>query len=477
MTTPALQNFAIARAGKTYQQCVLDDTPVAYWPMQDAFASSTAADVSGNSRTLTLNGTRTLGGKAKNSRLGNLVSWTAASGFGSIASASWFQLVGDATVECWVHFQAAPGSGDQCQLIAVGAVGETLATNSVLFTSYQNNSGTLRLRAFHETGSGADSDGGVNVTLSLFEWHHIVITRDTTANQYEYWVDGVSIGTSSYTNDPSGGTSAALRVAGSPAAPDATAQTYQGCHYALYNSKLASARILEHYRNGKRSSPTTWDKTALFCRFEGADAATASNDESSYGNVMTFAGGAALDTAQFKFGSSSALFNGGSNADRINIPSNPALTLGTADFTIEAFIRTTTVAATFQFIYDQRISTASQVRPTFYVGTNTLIYNTGGSNRIQSAAGTIAVNTWYHVCVQRVSGVTRLFIDGVQVGSDYTDANNYLSGIATIGNAGHAPTSPAAFNGWIDALRVTAGAARYNHAGFTPPAQQYNYYE
>lgn len=477
MTSPALQNFQKPIAGKAYQALVLEDTPVAYWPMQDAFGSSSASDVSGNSRTLTLNGTRTLNGKAKNSRLGNCVSWTAASGFGSIASASWFQIVGDATIEGWVHFQAAPGSGDQCHLIAVGAVGETLATNTILFASYQNNGGTLRLRAFHETGAGADSDGGVNVTLSLNEWHHIVVTRDTTANQYEYWVDGVSIGTSSYTNDPTGGTSATLRVAGSPAAPDATAVTYQGCHYALYNAKLSAARIREHYRAGSRSSPTAWARTSLLCKFDGSDAATTSSDESSYGNVLTFAGAAQLDTAQFKFGSASALFSGGANVDRINIPSNPALTLGTGDFTIEMFFRTTTVAATFQFLYDQRTTTGGTVHPTIYINTSTIIFASGGATRIQTAAAAVAVNTWYHFCLQRVSGVTKMFLDGVQVGSSYTDAVSYLANQVTLGNAGHAPTSPAALNGWIDGVRVTKGEARYNHTGFTPPAQAFNPYE
>ena len=37
----------------------------------------------------------------------------------------------------------------------------------------------------------------------------------------------------------------------------------------------------------------------------------------------------------------------------------------------------------------------------------------------------MVVNTWHHVAVSRLSGVTRLFLDGSKIGSDYTDTNNY----------------------------------------------------
>ena len=56
-------------------------------------------------------------------------------------------------------------------------------------------------------------------------------------------------------------------------------------------------------------------------------------------------------------------------------------------------------------------------------GSGVIRLNVNGSNVI--TGGTLSVNTWHHLAVSRVSGVTSLFIDGTRVGSAYTDTNNY----------------------------------------------------
>ncbi len=80
-------------------------------------------------------------------------------------------------------------------------------------------------------------------------------------------------------------------------------------------------------------------------------------------------------------------------------------------------------------------------------------------------------STWYHIAVCRASGSTKMFINGTQTGSTYTDANNYGTsaplGIGTYWSAG-SPVTTLTLNGYIDDLRITKGYARYT-SNFTPP--------
>jgi hypothetical protein len=98
-----------------------------------------------------------------------------------------------------------------------------------------------------------------------------------------------------------------------------------------------------------------------------------------------------------------------------------------------------------------------------------LKYYTNSNDRISS--GALTATTWYHVAVSKSSGSTKMFINGTQVGSTYTDANNYGTsaplGIGTYWSSG-SPVTTSTLNGYIDDLRITKGYARYT-ANFTVP--------
>lgn len=203
----------------------------------------------------------------------------------------------------------------------------------------------------------------------------------------------------------------------------------------------------------------------LLLHFGGADASTTFTDSSPYAEAVTASGNAQIDTAQSKFGGSSGLFDG--TGDYLFVDGDTDFAFGTGDFTIEAFIRRNASGAV-HVLYDSR-SGATDNHPLFYVNaSNVLIFHGFNATRITGTT-TISTGTWYHVAVSRVSGTTRMFLDGVQEGSSYTDSNNY-------GNNGtNRPILCAdragaqAFNGWMDELRVTVGVGRYS-AGFTPPS-------
>jgi len=458
MTTPALQNFMRAVQRKTYQQTVLDDSPVGYWPCQDAFGSSTLADASGNGRNLTLNGTRALGAKALNSRLGNAVQFTAGSGFATISAAAWLQILGDVTLELWLHLQVAPTSGQEIRLIQAGAVGETAATNVCYFFDYINNSGTLQLGGFHESGSGTDNDTRVNQTLAVREWNHLVLRRDVTANAYEYFLNGVSLGTQGYTNDPTGATSAFLNINSSAAGTTPSDQTCQMAHVAIYNGQLSNARILEHYRAGKRASPAVWRNTVFLCNFLGADTATAIPDESSFGRIITFSGNAQIDTAQAPPGCSSSLLLDGTG-DFVSCPDSPDLEVAGNQFCIESFVRMS-AGGKLETISNKRDGSGAEEHSLSVDASNILTFNafSGGSSIVTlTDPGAMSINTWYHVAAQRLAGnVWTLHRDGVLVDSD-TVASSASTNASTwfIGRDGF--NTARDWQGWIGPTRFTHG--------------------
>ena len=83
---------------------------------------------------------------------------------------------------------------------------------------------------------------------------------------------------------------------------------------------------------------------------------------------------------------------------------------------------------TTQYIYDAR-DTAGQVAPTIYITAGTLRYATAGVDRITS--GTLTARQWYYVLISRIgpsSYVTTMYINGVAVGSPYTDASALVVG-------------------------------------------------
>jgi hypothetical protein len=478
VTTPALQNFMVARQRKTYIETVLEDTPVGYWPCQDAFGASTLADASGNGRNLTLNGTRALGAKAMNSRLGNCVRFTAASGFASIAAAAWQQILGDVTLECWVHLETAPTTGQVIRFIQAGAVGETAATNVCYFLAYENNGGTLQLQAFHESGAGVNNDSRWNQTLALREWHHIVQTRDVTANVYETWLNGVSLGTQSFANDPTGATSAFLSLNNSSAGTTPSDQTSQACHYAIYGAKLSDDRIRAHYRSGKRSSPSAWRDTVFLCNFQGADAATSVPDESSFGRAITFSGNAQLDTAQAPPGFSSSLLLDGTG-DFVAVPDHPDFEVAGVQFTIEFWVRMNT-GGRLQTICGKRDTSSAEEHTLNVNATDNLnfsAFNAGSAIVTLTDPGAMSTGTWYHVAVQRIAAnVWTMHRDGVLVDSDTvaSSANTNAQGW-TIGR--DVFNTARDWDGWIGGGRFTHNASRYPASNFTPPVGPFRFYE
>lgn len=188
--------------------------------------------------------------------------------------------------------------------------------------------------------------------------------------------------------------------------------------------------------------------------FEGTNGSTTFTDTVP-GVTWTAFGTTVISTAQYKFGAAS----GDSGASFGRITAAPTNSIGTGDFTVEFFVRLK--STTTQVFFDGRTSSVLS-EPGIYWNSN-LIYYTQGADRI--IAGTMTTGVWYHVAVSRSSGSTKMFLDGTQVGSTYTDTGNYTFPLVTLfaryDNGFHT-------DGYIDEFRFSS-VALYT-SNFTPPS-------
>ena len=101
-----------------------------------------------------------------------------------------------------------------------------------------------------------------------------------------------------------------------------------------------------------------------------------------------------------------------------------------------------------------------------------LHYAVGNSSQI--SGGTLAINTWYHVAVSRSAGTTRLFLDGTELGSSYTDTNDYGSSKPVVVGSNYDTSSPTeAFAGNIDEIRIKKAQGSYS-GNFTPTTGEFS---
>lgn len=232
-----------------------------------------------------------------------------------------------------------------------------------------------------------------------------------------------------------------------------------------------------------------YDYVSLLLQGEGADAATAITDfkDSSFASRLpsSIAGSARISTTQKRYGASSIRLNqSGLTTDWVEYVYGSWLDFGTGDFTIECSVYLTAYSASYVGAYgacllatykagaggpvgwgfrvDGTASAYNQIN--FYTGTTTLLFNT---------AAPLALNTWHDICICRVGGNFRAFVNGVQEGTTTANADNCSTNQGTvrplrIGRLNE-ETYKFPLQGYIDAVRITKGIGRYT-AAYTPAA-------
>jgi hypothetical protein len=231
-----------------------------------------------------------------------------------------------------------------------------------------------------------------------------------------------------------------------------------------------------NFGGGGGGGDPNFASVALLLHFPASG--TTITDSSGTPATVTANNGAAGSTTQIKYGVGS-LFLDGTN-DVVTTNRDNSGTIGTGQFTLEAWIRPDT-AQTGRIISAQ---TAGAVNPVIAIRVDStgaltfILRNSAGAGTLvlSSATGLVAMNdsAWYHVAVTRDgSNAVNIWLDGTSVASSTSATSPSGAGVWHIGNQfGTAGGAAEYFAGYIDDVRITTGVCRYTGT-FTPPAAQF----
>lgn len=186
----------------------------------------------------------------------------------------------------------------------------------------------------------------------------------------------------------------------------------------------------------------------------GTNGSTTIPDSAGY--AWTVTGSAALSTSFKLFGTASMLNGGTGGAHGLLSPSGTEWTFGTNDFCVEFWYRPASLSGSL-ILFDMRSGAGNNGLAIYTNGSSLRVY-ANLADRITGA--TLSVGTAVRIAVARVSGTTRLFVNGTQSGSSYTDGNNYSSTRCAVGYQYF--NNAAASGGYYDEIRITNGAGRYS---------------
>jgi hypothetical protein len=186
----------------------------------------------------------------------------------------------------------------------------------------------------------------------------------------------------------------------------------------------------------------------------------------SFSNPTLTVGSAVTTNTQSPFvgGGNSYVFSSNVNS-YITTPGSNDWAVGTGDFTVEWFSYQTTLTQ-FQRVFS--VGDYPNIKIGVSIESGTFYYWANNSFRYNSFSASTA-NQWIHWAVVRQSGITKVYKNGTQLGSQISDSNNITDNTTTfvIGNTNTFATN-AALVGYLTNFRFVKGLAVYT-GNFTTP--------
>jgi hypothetical protein len=296
---------------------------------------------------------------------------------------------------------------------------------------------------------------GTTAFAKYGQWVHVALVRESTTSVKLYTngvlAASVTIGATASFNET---TLSALRY-GAASNPD---QLYTTGYLSDWRFVKGRAVYTGAFTPPISSLPFTADAVHQL-EFNSAGIVDVSSR-----NVFETVGDAKIRTDIKKYGSGAMSFDG--TGDAISLLSSDMLTIGTGDFTVEAWINPGSQPGAYGTIVGAAAA-GGMVLTLRGAGTSSGIgLNPYGSGDTFNYSYTFTQGTWVHIAVTRSGTSLRIFVNGTQLSSTVTNSTNWgaITRIGAIDSGGSQN-----FLGHIDDLRITKGFARYT-ANFTPPA-------
>lgn len=395
--------------------------------------NNTFLDSSANNFTITRNGNATQGTFTPFSNTGWSNYFDGSGDYLTAPSNAAFGFgTGDLTIEGWFWFSG------------------TISTYQRLWYFSDDNDNAEISSSTLRFGGGTQGVLITGATLATNRWYHIAVTR--ASGSYRLFIDGTQSGSTASNSYNSAARSIALMATTAGANP---ATGYVSNFRVVRGTALYTGTFTPSI-----APLTPVNNTSLLtCQSNRlADASPNNFTITRNGDVRATANGpfAPSSTTPTSYSGS---FDG--SGDSLTIAGNAALAFGTGDFTVEFWVYIT--SGTAAGFWDTR-NTVTQVTPLIYYDSSTLRYYVNGA--VVISGGSLTALTWTHVALARSSGTTRLFVNGSQVGSSYSDTNNYAA--TNTNYIGNTFNSGQQLAGAISNFRVVKGTAVYT-SNFTPP--------
>ena len=289
----------------------------------------------------------------------------------------------------------------------------------------------------------------------LNTWNHIAAVR--TGNLFALFVNGVREVTGNATGVTMLNSTHPFTIGANALAGDTWVGYVGPCRLVLNN--LPPGYNANNTRITVPTAPfENTQSTSILVNFTNAGV----YDQSGRNNLETTGTvPVRISTVEKQFGSSTMFFNGNSY---LNMLPNKSYTLiGTQDYTLEVWLRPTTVAGS-QFILSYGATGAtfrillSATNPWFLIGS---------TNIFQPATNSFpAANVWYHFAMVRSGSAANncaMWVNGTIVSTSFTNTSNFNAGTPLIGSE----AGGSFYNGYMRDFRLTLGTARYSPASAT----------
>lgn len=400
--------------------------------------NNTFLDSSTNNFTITRNGNTTQGTFTPFSQTGWSNYFNGSSAVVTVANSNLAIGTGNATFECWFNTTVSSEINSLC-----GTTNEAAwNANSYSFVY----GGSTGISMYNGSGGTLWSIATGNIHDGV--WHHIAIVR--SSGVWQVFVDGVSKGTTTTqgTRDMGGNT---WRFAVGGVDPSNTTGWCTGyiSNFRLNNTAVYTANF----------TPSTTPLSAITGTLLLTSQSNRFIDNSTSAIAFTTGGTPSVQafspfapTAAYSTSAvgGSGYFDG--SGDYLTLGGVSGLALSTGDFEISMWVYWNSVGT--QVLYEGRPG-SNGAYPVILTNSSVLYYFVNSANAITGP--TVVANQWYYITVSRVSGTTKMFVNGSQVGSSWTDSTNYgTGGTAPWIGAGYAPGDY--MNGYISNVRVVIGS-------------------
>jgi hypothetical protein len=323
---------------------------------------------------------------------------------------------------------------------------------------YQHSNTTMRL----QMGGGTVLDYAVLGSLSIKSWHYVSITRNSGTLAVHF--DGILAGS---TTNSTNITQTNFRL-GAGTTNDITFGLVGYVRdFMIKNAAVYS--VTENYTVPDAVAEPDSNTLILLCSLPYHADASSNNltlDLYPVHNLTAMTVAPEIHTfSPYDYAVYSAADHGGSvyfdgTGDTLEIQQSTNVgAFGTNDFTVQLWYYTEANGNTDYLIDFRQYGANGAYLSIFKNGSNKIVVAQGGADRITGTKN-IDIGRWFFITVHRDNGSLKLFVNGEQDGSTYSDSTNYVAGGSgnfiigkNNGSAGYL------MEGYLSDIKVTHGSA------------------